>query len=670
MVDPNSVTAQCTSSVTGEQCDLWTNVAAQDISVQAPASPSTPVVALTLPSVISACANLAVDLSTSSGSGGRAWAQPTFGVTGDSDTSEMADFLNMNFSISPPSTIPARLLLRGGTFALTAKLCNFLGACGSGSAAVLVSPIEDLVPIVTIPGQRYRTTTSSTPLILSADARVVQCNAMEVRSGLRYTWTVFDENIASTTLSSESADPSKFRLSAHRLTPLHYYEIQLQVLYIPSAQVTRTSVFVFVEQSELRAVLKGGSSRMVAVGNTVRIDASASYDEDIPDATGVTAGLYFTWACVQIKPTFSATCPLQFATSPTGSTETISITAPGQGAINTVSTVTVMVTDATRSSSASVDITIIPSASPIVAITTAAQTVKSIRPENRLRLTGSVQTQQQSSCSAVWSVDDAEVTLSSRALTPIAITIPALTSRQLNFVLSANTMSPSAVLTFYFIMWSIYCQHYRHHKRTPITRHVCQYNPVLALNSSHRSPLQQAPGRTQSYHCSISSSLHPDLVAPAMPLAIRSEQPFITTNLAAGAQFSDHKLTATLSVFDALSASRQSNKVVTVRPLIGEEDIVQSSIYSSLGANDGNADASLTLVSVGSSILNTVNCSLAPVCAQLNRAACSAVAHTCGACLPNYVGDTMDSNELCILDEGRRRQLQTYTFAVGQCMQR
>jgi len=65
------------------------------------------------------------------------------------------------------------------------------------------------------------------------------------------------------------------------------------------------------------------------------------------------------------------------------------------------------------------------------------------------------------------------------------------------------------------------------------------------------------------------------------------------------------------------------------------------------GANSFDSDGIFQTANAMIARLTTVNCSLAPDCAALNRKVCSSVAHTCGKCMEGYIGISGFSNAKC-----------------------
>ena len=635
-------------SLATEVCAGWATVAAQTIPVESPSDPILPVVTLSMPSVVSACSGISIDISSSSGSGGRAWLQPRFSVIGG--TGEIEELLNSeSFSISPPTMIPPSLLEPGKTYTITATLCNFLEVCGKSSRAVLVSAGDELMPVISIAGQQQRTVTTAVPLVLAADAYAIDCSGSQARTGMQYSWTVYDNGVRANGLVSQSQDASKFRLAAFTLTPLHTYEIRVTVRSVQSSQTSSASVMVFVAQSPLVAQFIGGSTRSVVVGGSVLLDASSSYDADRKGLAGVSAGLVYSWSCVQVKPVFSSACALDFITILDSSSEKLSVSA-GIKAINTTSTVTVTVSDATRTSSTSVDVSTQDSSAPVIAFTSTPQLLSTINVNARFELSGSVQTQ--SSCTSRWAVDEQSVLLADSALSPVAVQIPTASTRTVNLVLAAHTLPERASLRF-----SLSCA-------SSSASIVVTTNgpPLPGMFSVSPSTGEELSTRFQfsaatwiDAHLPITYQFGFKSVTTGANLVARSrsEATFGSSTLPAGTAASSYAVSCYVEVYDSLNAYAIAWAAVTVTP-VDDEEALQSSILANLAASAGNVDDTKSAISVGSSVLNSVNCTLAPACSSLNRAECGMRDHTCGACLGGYVGDAGDGNSLCIDPASRR----------------
>ena len=98
-----------------------------------------PSVMLIVPTQTGSCNNLTVDLSSSSGSGGRYWSAVHFTVKAADGDDSLKTYLNENYNFQSNMIIVPRSKLSTTTYQITASLTNFLGSTGSQSAVVIVS---------------------------------------------------------------------------------------------------------------------------------------------------------------------------------------------------------------------------------------------------------------------------------------------------------------------------------------------------------------------------------------------------------------------------------------------------------------------------------------------------------------------------------------------------
>jgi hypothetical protein len=639
LASTSTLKARCNQLAT--ICAKYVSVPASVVTLSAPATPLTPVVVLSMASTLAGCNSLTVDLSASSGSGGRAWVKPAIAVfSADADTSAVATYLNRNFTLSPPTVVPNSMFPDDGAYTITARMCNFLGACSTTSRTVTVTKGDGLVPSVTILGQQQRTISRSTALLLTPRAFTLTCNGTKSTSRLSYSWTVSSNDVALSGLSTESLDVSKYRLSAFRLSALTYYDVKLTVTSDISKLSSSAVATVYVEQAALAAQVAGGSMQAIAIGRTLQLDASSSRDPDVNGLTGAGAGLSFAWSCVQTAPTYSTSCVLGMSGT---SAEKVTLSADNS-AIGTTSTITVKVFDATRSSTATVTVQAQDSSAPVVSITSSAQSVTKVNPSDRLALTATVTVQ--SSCTAEWSVDEPSITLKTAAITPISSVIPTGTTRTVYLGLASNVLPLRAALQF------------------TLTRGTSLSTIAVTTNGP---PLPgtfivtPSSGSEVSTPFSFSASVWSD---PDLPLSYqfgfmtsssgvglvaqgRSEASYTTTTMPAGDALDQYHMTCTVTVFDVLNAASKAQTVVTVAPMQDKQEL-QKAMLTQLTSSAGNNDAVKNAVAVGGAVINAVSCADAPSCAAYNREACSKVQNTCGACLDGYVGEVGDKNALCV----------------------
>jgi len=117
----------------------------------------------------------------------------------------------------------------------------------------------------------------------------------------------------------------------------------------------------------------------------------------------------------------------------------------------------------------------------------------------------------------------------------------------------------------------------------------------------------------------------------------------------------DYSLAVGVEAIDYYEASGYAYKTVHVFPTSATVSEVAEGVVAEVETLLANLDttAVFNLVSAADSALSTVNCTLAPDCAGLNRIPCDdgEVDHFCGDCLEGYSGSLYDLSAQCISPE-------------------
>ena len=163
VVAGNDLSAACDTALTND-CDLWPRVntssdEASDFSVVITTadSPVTPLVSISSPSTVGSCDDFLLDISSSSGNGGRAWASVSITVTCTGSTnnaSVVQAYVDSAYQANRVTTIPYSLLVAGLSYGIDVSLCNFLGMCSSGSHQF--TKMATIMPSVTVYGNSLR----------------------------------------------------------------------------------------------------------------------------------------------------------------------------------------------------------------------------------------------------------------------------------------------------------------------------------------------------------------------------------------------------------------------------------------------------------------------------------------------------------------------------------
>jgi hypothetical protein len=233
----NKLRARCPSLASPLECARWYTSDGVFCPLDAPWMPLAPLLSLSAPTVLSSCQSYLLDLSTSSGSGGRAWEHVIINVTSVSQSDysmqhliSVAEFYEGVYDVYRPIALPGGLLLGNETYIVSVLLCNFLQQCDTGSTNVRIVD-EITLPVAAITGSAVRRIIRAQRLVLRVAAYVGTCNGTNRASDMTFQWSVFDINNQELFEHSlVSRDPSKLVLME--------YQFDVGVTYAVTVVVT------------------------------------------------------------------------------------------------------------------------------------------------------------------------------------------------------------------------------------------------------------------------------------------------------------------------------------------------------------------------------------------------------------------------------------------------
>ena len=277
------------------------------VVVEGPIIPVAPLIIVILPTIIGSCNNLLIDLSASTGSGGRPWTSVLWTIVAENgETNVLTDFFTNNFDFSSSFiVIPASMLTRT-TYSIGITVTNFLGDSASSSSIVTMSGDPNL-PVVSILGSVTRTMKTLDRLILKGSAKPSSCG---LSYSLNHTWTLTNSSGVLLTSKSISTDPTMYIAPAYTFVVGSSYIVTLNVLSLSSQgrplSSASTFVKVYIAHGNVLAAVRGGYMREVSIDRALTLDASISSDEDT--STG-SSGLLFSWTCTIVTLTdFGSIC--------------------------------------------------------------------------------------------------------------------------------------------------------------------------------------------------------------------------------------------------------------------------------------------------------------------------------------------------------------------------
>ena len=643
-------------------CASWVAAASAAAVIAVPTAPAVPEVKIAAAASISPCDPYKIDFAGSVGNSGRPWKSVAFSMTTTSAAGVAAAlaYLNTKYTISPPTIVPAGLFTAGTMNSITVTLCNFLGSCGKASTQLVVK--TSAAPVVTITGASLITIGASDELVLTADAFMSVCgdtSGKVSRAGLVYQWTVSSNGVPTKSecradecksLASTSKQQYTYLLKPNTLLTGKQYTMKVSVLDQASGASSSSSVDVSVAAGPVVAVTKGGASRSVPAGGSVTIDATASYDADIPVKTGTAAGLSYSWTCAQVAPTISDSCGLTMPAATTASSLTLTAPADGTDAVNVV---TMTVFSGARSDTSTVTISTQAAKAPIVTVDAQGGV---LNPEKKLVLTASINVAAGTTATASWSVNDSSIALTTAAQTPVTASLSAGV-KAMTLVIGAGSLSPGAYLAF-----TLSCTTADASPLTSVSSVVVAVNAPPTPGTFVVTPASGTELTTEFKMSAVQwvDSDLPLMYTFAFDVNSRvnivqqlSQNSYATTVLPAGNGNVDGITPAVkckLTVYDSYMSKSDARAVVAVNV---DKSVNTASLASALGSAfsaSASPEQSAQMLAVVGAMANVVSCTAAPNCTTLHRLPCQSTPNTCGPCLTSlHLGDAADANTRCIL---------------------
>jgi hypothetical protein len=650
--------ASCPAQINATVCNKWKAAVSKVVYILPPANPSLPVVQISAPSNLSSCQPFSLDLTSSSGNAGRPWSHIIISI--DSTPRDMTNlnglnhYFAKNYTFSPPGVIAGSLMKRGTLYTFTLKLCNFLGACNSNSFKLSVAHEDSkVIPVVSIAGSSLLSVNRNLPVQVNAIAFTQVCGESPIYSGLAFEWNlqVIKGNVSSLLLSSiksSSKNPSIYLLPSYTLPPGIIYKLQLTVRSLNYLTSSSALVTINVLKGNLHAIIKGGNKQVLQFSYLYVLDGSLSYDEDNKDFTGNAADLFYQWSCYQLAITSSRNCSssLRITKADTGGDKMFlypfEITS-----LNATYQIIMTVYDASksRSSSATVELSVSTDAINILNIVTSPQSVASFSTSNSLIIKSSLEIL--TPCLASWKVNDPSINLQTISSTSTTQKFTIGSQLPFNLRINPNTLPLRSTISF-----ELSCGQ----RSSSIT--VTTNGPPIP-GSFICNPKNGTELKTK-FSLFASSWSDPDLpitfqfgvfspqTQSNMILVSRSSLSSLITTLPAGDALNNFQINCTLQVFDVFNASTISSQFPVVKALPSSNSFAQiASLLSDQSASQ-SVDGQKAILSVATLILNRINCTVSVNCTSLNRLGCSSTPNTCGKCISGYQGDSGDKNSRCI----------------------
>ena len=653
-IKENKVKAACRYG----DCSSWASMSKASAIVDFPESPLGPQLSVVVPSLLSACSNLTIDLSFSTGSLGRDWSVVKFSMLESSEASisakRLCDILNAIPVVKFRNQITIHRSLvkldENVQYSYSVRVCNFMEKCAERVFSFFVS--SSVVPSARIQGADRRVVKRNLPLTLYGSTEYVSCGSSNGdSSNVSLWWKVFDDTGATIDVISSSRVASRFAVDAFTFDVGMFYSVELTAFNSFHQTASSARVSLQVIKSSIVAKISGGKYQSIAAGATLVLDGSGSLDEDLEEPNPEL--LSYDWTCRKIGSSnsyyYSKLCPLSYRGRSDRSH--LELVADNLGYPSYVgSKIEIMLSvssDDGRHDSCTVYIEIVSETAPLIVVST-DDINPLIDPLSRFNLQATVTTKK--SCLMEWTAEQVDIG-------PVAIQQYADSSTTRNLIVSSVSnvgefkfisnlaLRPGSLLSGTKYMFTLSC--------TMPDSDVTTSESVMVVTNDVPSPGTFAVSPNQGVELEteflLEASLWSDTEIPLtysfeiylpednlLTLQGRSEFPSLMSRLGRGRSDDSFALYLGLNVYDSFDAKSTKTITARVEPKSNPLDHISN---NALGQKE---------IAITSNLLNAVDCSASPNCSMFNRKICATTPGTCGECKEGYIGEEGSSNTICI----------------------
>lgn len=505
-----------------------------------------------------------------------------------------------------------------------------------------------------IQGNPSRTISSSTSLILEANATLSSC--ILFASSITYSWVVY-ENYTVSSIRSVGLNPRIFSLKPYTLKAGFSYQI---LCYASFLNLTVTALSeVFVDLGTITPRVKGGLNRVISSSQSLILDGSISTDSS--EEFFVIRNYEYYWECMEVTPDqrFGRLCSERVSDCQQAPICTLPPTLLNGSILITFSIYSIRY----PSKSSSVQISLTGAQDQSLLSASILTNASSFNTNEKLLIAAEVTIDQ----SAIFSwelVTEQAVNLDHYASTltvarkSVTMTSNGLSTFPFPLVIDADTFAPNKI---YIFRLTIECAtSYREAtiemlSNSPPIGGELKITPHLGMAFLEQFALTAVNwvDNIEDYPLLYSFGFSLSNNSGSVYTSLRgfTELSYLNTVLMQGYPETNFLVYLSLIASDSFGASSNTVANVIVHPhsndsVVNLTESLLQQIPSLLEKYD--SDGVLSLVNMVSRNLNYVNCSNAPRCRQLyNRESCTSTPHTCGPCLSGYLGVVGHSNSIC-----------------------
>ena len=663
----------CKPGTTAYVCGQYIFNDYSGVYIETPSDAVSPIPSLKTPALLSACDDLKVDASSSTGDGGRPWANIEWSLlkTKDDDTDdfEIVDDRGLNeyFQQLAILNFPFKVagsLLDPDQYTVKLTLTNFFGIRASISTQFEKTTNGD-IPSVSYLGSTFILMKSIDPLSVTAVGVPSSC---ATDKQLHYKYTLY-RSFVFDNKQSTSVNPRNFKLPGYTLDTGFAYQLYVEVA-TNSGSTASAVLEIFVESNILKPSVYGGYSRFIPEDQSLVLDGSESMDLNFQ--TPEEATFTFVWNCNYLTPSlYGMSCVSQL---PGIDFNSAVLTIPPLKLFSTDTyqfELTIVAPDG-RTESVAVQVQPIAAGSPSVTITS---DVSIINADQVLILNGNIQGS--SEMSIFWECLDASIDIENRALTAVSRTIPEEVADSVNFFplsVSSGTFVPGRLYTFRLVAYP-----------TGRLDRLASGEVSISINAPPSSGiLTVVPGEgfalstafdliasgwiddLASYPFLYSFQFALTLTDGRLAIGANTFTSYVSSQLPSGLQSEQYIVYCFNSATDVFGAASSVSSQVNVQIDNSVDPTEQAE--AALGGLDEidptDASGMVSTINNVASVLGIVDCTSAPACGVLNRLGCASKANNCGPCMDGFIGIFGPSNTPCRMITSPASDLAKRAFSL------
>jgi hypothetical protein len=633
----NVVTSACGSLTSG--CSSLVQYSSGSVNMTSTVT-LLPVIIISAPSVITESTFFILDLTSSTGSGGRPWKDVQISVASTADTSLIQQFFSSSYTVVPPTPLSPGLFTRQHYYNFLITLCNFLDHCRSASFRLYCG--VDYQPSMAIYGAPSKIVSTADALVFEAKVFYDQLSFPTYANFVSayqpsYRWSIFDLTTSQFLNFGQGIplESQSLNLPHYFLPSQHIVDLRCRVI-LNNGKWANASAVISVLRPTWTVQINIGDGTTIRAGATLTLKATPSLEAANP----IPYRFSYQWECIKIRNQQPSICsPAELCSGSSCSNSIVTLKASSDVAQYFISaSITDLISLETDSITRTVEV--IPPLSPKLSIVP-IQSVFDYK--QQLQVRGYINSPFVGV--ATWS-SNLPLAQSSYQ-TPSQLFVTTTNSDLLfNFVLAPNSLRSASRYKFTLSLatsTNVYTTSIDLATFSPPQPGIVSVTPNTGLEL------------TQIF--SFSASYWSDADLP-LSYSFEYSHPGKTYVTLANKLSSNH--------FDSvLPAQQNTNTIVKCRVAVsdyyGATNFAYSSLflfaisrnYSQLADNIKSQSQSeddtvvLPTYPVYAPIGSSKSCDLAPNCTTLNREICSAKENTCGPCLSQFYGVSDDDNTPC-----------------------